>query len=562
MEAKQENKIVEDALKACFFRTSDERVAKLYKSITKTQIIQTSDQGNLLWWYNNEKSIWERLSIKKLNREMASELSDFVGDRMKTSNPDEMQKLDKILQRIETHRSFTEIVAQYATSIPEDESDFVNRLDRNPDTVNFKNGEVDLRTGKMKARTAESMISATLSYDYQPINKDIRQRMNKIREILKQICNNDDKEVVRMLSWLATKLSGRQIKKFLCMIGYKSNNGKTTIKDFMQKAFGLYVVVVSQDLFGNADSASSKNILQMANARGAFLEEGNNKEMSEAKLKLMVGGKDATIPVLYEKKSKTVQLCAKITILSNSDINLGNWDQGIKNRGQKLELKSEFVEQTEYEKMKKEKCVFLQKKYDDFMEDHLFGISLFHLLLPYCIKFYDNNYQLTGLDAWSGTFQELAGDADKMTEFVENSFEATKDENNRVSKEEMKETYIEFFHKSCEWVTVLSQLKRMKMIRYYPSATKHGNKGVFKYLKRKETPEEDSDVVKMLIDDVPKPIAKPIATPIATPKAKAKMIVVEEDNTPTKKVNVKKGGAKREVIPLNTENPDIDPYVF
>jgi hypothetical protein len=171
--------------------------------------------------------------------------------------------------------------------------------------------------------------------------------------------------------------------------------------------------------------------------------------------------------------------------MSNYDMEMKEFDQGIMNRLMKIEVSSQFLKGVDYDNRKNEQLVFEQINLDELCQNKLLGISMFHLLLPYTIEFYKNGCVLIGFERWENSFKNVAADGDLMQSFIDDNFVVTKSGADRINKNMMKEIYIEYTNKPCEWSYLRNQLLRFPKIMKYNDQQKHQNvKGVFSFIKR------------------------------------------------------------------------------
>lgn len=83
------------------------------------------------------------------------------------------------------------------------DEDFVARLDSASHLLGVQNGVIDLRTGELRPRTAEDMISTVLSVRYDPQTDD-----GWITKVISDIMANDDEMVVFLQKLLGYCITG------------------------------------------------------------------------------------------------------------------------------------------------------------------------------------------------------------------------------------------------------------------------------------------------------------------------------------------------------------------
>jgi putative DNA primase/helicase len=161
-------------------------------------------------------------------------------------------------------------------------------LDVDPDLLNFQNGTVDLRTGKLRPHRREDFITKLVHYDYRPTAPC------PIWSAFLHQAMNENTEMVRYLQVaIGYSLTGCTIEKAVFVLFGDGNNGKTTFLNTIYRLIKEYATLVQiESLMARQDSSNIQ--ADLADLRGARFAQTSESEagarLSQAKLKRITQG--------------------------------------------------------------------------------------------------------------------------------------------------------------------------------------------------------------------------------------------------------------------------------
>ena len=162
-------------------------------------------------------------------------------------------------------------------------------LDKHKNLLNFKNGTVDLRTGKLKPHDPDDWLTHTLPYNYNP-----KAECSKFKGFLERIFE-DQPEVIpwvnRVCGYAATGETQEQ-----CMIVSVGNgsNGKSVLWNTIGYVLEELTGVVPFSTFEKKGAnSSSADLASLQGKRLCLVQEGEaNTLLSESVIKRATGGSD------------------------------------------------------------------------------------------------------------------------------------------------------------------------------------------------------------------------------------------------------------------------------
>jgi hypothetical protein len=209
-----------------------------------------------------------------------------------------------------------------------------------------------------------------------------------------------------------------------------------------------------------------------------------------------------------------------------------NTDPGIARRLICMEFNSRFAEPDEYEKEKeefKDRNVFVKDKdinvNIDKNDDYKNAFA--NLIIEYAMQFYEKG--LIVPEKFEKASKELCDENDKMKQFLNDNFDITKNDDDRVSKKEFHEMYINATGlKLSDWSGLLSDIKRLNL--QYDSCKKRvvyngkSEHGVILGIKKKQhSKEEDTNDIDFIDDDERSNLSKSVVEAIKMENIQLKM---------------------------------------
>jgi len=342
--------------------------------------------------------------------------------------------------------------------------------------VNFKNGLIDLKKIKncsngdfsksFRKRERDDYVKSVLDYDF--ISSGLENNKNYIDEIISsQLPNGKDREFIyRWFSYCMTGDTTEQ--KYLCSIGYKASNGKSTQSKIFDTCLPIYTKKFDNRTFSSNYSKSHKQFihLQSRPIRYTYIEEIDQSNMDANLLKDYVDGYKLNVERLYGT-SEDVHLKSKLNICSNKDLTLQNADEGTLRRGIQLNFNVKFTSADAYEEMKNKDGYAIGNKN---LLNELFECedsdknknAFIHLLLDRVSDVIDNG--LNENKYINNVFKETMEDYDTFKTFIDDTYDKTDDNNDRVSIVDFLDGYNDTLSKKITRNELVKEIKRVGLI--------------------------------------------------------------------------------------------------
>ena len=268
----------------------------------------------------------------------------------------------------------------------------------------------------------------------------------------------------------------------------------------------------------------------MKKKRLVYVEEIEKGKVNTELLKDIVDGDKIENEILFST-TEEINIDFKLFIISNHMLRF-NTDPGIARRLICMEFNSRFAEPDEYEKEKeeyKDRNVFIKDKdvNTNIDKNDDYKNAFANLIIEYAMKFYENG--LTVPEKFEKASKELCDENDKMKQFLNDNFDITKNEDDRISKKEFHEMYINATGlKLSDWSGLLSDIKRLNL--QYDSCKKRvvyngkSEHGVILGIKKKQhSKEEDTNDIDFIDDDERSNLSKSVVESIKQENIELKM---------------------------------------
>jgi hypothetical protein len=456
LKSQKHNKI-DELLIECIKSPNDDIIAKLWLKITKSKIVCTHTQDYIFYKYNEEYSLYEVINFNDYTNIVKNELGDYIKLMSKTNNH---FQLDNLNNRCLNYASSQKIAKTSASMLYN--STFLTKLDSNIDEFHFLNGYIDLRTGEFKKRTSECFISKCNKYNYlENDNKDVIKAMKFLNEKIKNICNDNDDIFEFSNAFFGYCLTGDvSLQTCLFSIGIKASNGKSTMAEMFSKSFSTYSYKMNRASLETGQTKIHKDLARCKGIRFCYIEE-LEKKINTSVFKDLVGTKTISNEIMFGT-TETINLNFKLNILSNYLFN-ANTDKGVIRRGAMIEYTNEFLDVDDPNYKPNTKGIYLvDNHFLDRFDNDIYKNALFHIYLPHAIKFFKNGKIVCNyLKEAKNNFKDVCVENDKMKNFIEQTFEITKDESELIYKDNFTELYKQYSKLNfINWTTLLSDAKR------------------------------------------------------------------------------------------------------
>jgi hypothetical protein len=245
----------------------------------------------------------------------------------------------------------------------------------------------------------------------------------------------------------------------------------------------------------------------MKKKRLVYVEEIEKGKVNTELLKDIVDGDKIENEILFST-TEEINIDFKLFIISNHMLRF-NTDPGIARRLICMEFNSRFAEPDEYEKEKeefKDRNVFVKDKdiNTNIDKNDEYKNAFANLIIEYAMQFYEKGLNVPA--KFEKASKELCDENDKMKQFLNDNFDITKNDDDRISKKEFHEMYINATGlKLTDWSGLLSDIKRLNL--QYDSCKKRvvyngkSEHGVILGIKKKHQSKEDDSNEIDFVDD-------------------------------------------------------------
>jgi len=448
-------------------------IAKHYCDKNKENIKFCND-----WYiYDKETGKWDLKTQDNVVTDISLLLEYYINECMQecllSNDVKSITSLSTLLNKITNCNYIASIMAYCRTFLLDDK--FIDKLDVCKETLNFSNGIYNLRTGEFRNRECSDYVSKCLDYEFNPIKND--KLIKKIEEVIYRISNNDTELYEFNLSWLGYCLTGEtNLQKFLFIVGHTASNGKSTLARIFSNSLPIYRRKLDKRTFSEGYSKSHKQFATIKKPiRFVYIEELDRNKLDVNLFKDFVDGdKIGGNEVLYGT-TEDIDIYSKLLITSNSDPIFDN-DSGMLRRGILEVLTNKFVDKKVYDKLNNKNGYYVVDRtlLNEFQNNVNYKLAFLHILLPYASKYYKINNIFIPEKIEKG-FDDLCKENDPMLQFIEEHFEITNNDEDRIHKDEFLYLYNDYYKTKFRWNYLMSDVKRL--LTYDRNKRTDGKKG-------------------------------------------------------------------------------------
>lgn len=340
---------------------------------------------------------------------------------------------------------------------------FIDKLDSDPYVINFKNVLVDIRTDEIRDRVPTDYFSRTLDYDYR--DEPNPKKVKKLRTIIENTLNNNQKDIRAVLSYFGYCMVGHNFEQIsLWLIGALACNGKSTLIAMFFLMFKIYCKKISNKTFERGFTKHHKQFAEVMNRRLVFLEEMSRKNMDLELFKDLIAD-----PVLGSNEvmfgtTKDIPISFCFVFTSNNNPSFQN-DAGIPRRGMIVETNSQFIPQEKYDKLidkynfhPMDKNLLKMIGADDECK-----LALFHIFYEYTKKYMSDN-KLSHSRKPILRWKEICKQNDTMDSFIEQFYIITKEASDVIHKDVFLNDYKKYTGLgNLSFNNVLNDIKRLQI---------------------------------------------------------------------------------------------------
>ncbi|MFJ4529077.1 phage/plasmid primase, P4 family [Streptomyces nigrescens] len=273
------------------YGSSDVLNAHALVAFTGGRIKYASGLGFYVWngvvWEQSETRV--RQAIHYMGAALTAAADEKSKDAQRDDKDDPGKFLRKISKGFTTTRAIDNLMRELRAvpSVYADVADF----DAKPELLSFRNGTVDLRSGRLRPHEKSDMITQSLAIDYNPDAKCPGWE-KFLREIFPSLPELPS-YVQRLVGY---GLTGYTSEQCFAVLWGKGANGKSVLTDALAKIFKAITKNTPFATFEDKASGGIPNdIAALRDARLVMSSEGESgKPMSEAILKRASGGDEMT----------------------------------------------------------------------------------------------------------------------------------------------------------------------------------------------------------------------------------------------------------------------------
>ena len=225
---------------------------------------------------------------------------------------------------------------------------FIDKLDRDPYLLCFKNRVIDFKTNEIRIGKPEDYLSRCTNINYIDINeKQHGTIINEISEFMEKLF--PDKELLRyMWDHLSSTLIGTCKEQTINMYVGIGQNGKSVLVNLMEHVLGEYKGDVPLTLITQQRTkigGLAPELVQLKGVRYAVIQESSKGDkINEGIMKQLTGGDpvQARSPYMVQTITYTPQF--KMVVCSNEFMDIQSQDHGTWRRIRVVDFESLFTE--------------------------------------------------------------------------------------------------------------------------------------------------------------------------------------------------------------------------
>lgn len=338
-------------------------LAVLLHSMYGTEYVSYSNSPPI-WHRYNEHSWADNGDGRDLRDYISKDLYDLFDDiltkyrleidNLEDDDASEKSLLGKIKEVIKIMislkmRPFKQSLMAECSDVFRDES-FKDKLNKNPYTVCFANGVMDLETGLFRSGRPDDYISTAMSINY-TVYSPTDEAMLNIDRYLEKVFPDAELRTYFLDTCSDAFVGGNNKKQVIFWTG-EGDNAKSVTQTIMEKMFGRLAVKFSTTLVTSKKTSIGAAAPELARAgngvRWATLEEPDQDEkINMGILKLLSGNDSYFARDLFEKGRDTREILPmfKLTFICNKLPDFKYIDTAMRNRMRVIPFESKFIRQ-------------------------------------------------------------------------------------------------------------------------------------------------------------------------------------------------------------------------
>ena len=441
--------------------------AKILASVISKEYIRVECD---LYKINEEFMTLEAIDRDRLNNVLIKCIQDIYAKSDNELSEDQKNVLK--IKEYSAYRSLSQLANIKAIIQNIDELLICNIDENNKNKIHFKNGYIEISTGKFKQRT--SPVKNFIDRDYKKSKRTDRDYVNIIYNQIYPITEERD----YILSIIGSAITGQSKKdrSSLFLLG-KSSAGKSLLMQTLNRSFSnIYVKEFSSNTFSKDNNKRDKimnEFLKVKDCRICWVNELSGK-IDDSLFKSFCEGNVNTVS-LYKDGMNNIEHLSKVILTSNELPNI-RIDTGVSSRIVSHTHRSYFTENVD------EVC---EEKYIFMRNNNLISIiessnNYKNAIIDIVIK-YARNYLNNGLekmpDSMLNDKNEIVSGNDYIQDFIDAKLD--KCEGQKISKNDLLDEYLTMYPNHKRTVQQMISSLKDKGFTYQFNLRVNGVKGCF-----------------------------------------------------------------------------------
>jgi P4 family phage/plasmid primase-like protien len=315
-----------------------------------------------------------------------------------------------------------------------DDSKFINEtFDKNPDLFPFNDQVYDFKSNTYRRRTKNDFMTMTTYNDFMDdYDKDY------VRQYIKDILNTDDEAYVDCFSLLIGYfLTGHnELKKFVMFSNPSGDNGKSVFLELLSRILDFYCIPTPDKVFishkFDGSSSHQAHMFPLVGKRLVHMVEPDTKQKLNVDLIKKITGDDKihNIRRCGGESNETVCIDCKLLMVCN-EIPKFDGEKAFNNRILNIDFANKFP------KSQSKKIEILDHK-DDF----------FSYFCEFAHRFVHNNHTIDFVEQMISSSKKVIDENDTVFDFIENNYQITTNNKDRVRRTDLFEHYLSYCKKS------------------------------------------------------------------------------------------------------------------
>ena len=300
-------------------------------------------------------------------------------------------------------------------------------INGDPDAIAVRNGNIDLKTGKLVNRRFDDYNTFFLDIEFDEFMKT--PNMDKFMSDIML----EQEEIIEFLStFIGYSITGHnKEQKFSVWYGDKGSNGKSVLAKLLDKTFGEYFTILDSEIFsvkkGTAGTATT-HLNYIQDKRFGIMDESNkNEEMNEGLVKRITGGTKLRIRKLH-KESELIEVALVPIILTNFKPKFSN-DPALFRRMILIEFEAQFLD--DETDIKFDANNPRHKWKDSDIDNKISDNEVLSYFVRFAIKWYQSGQKLKIPDKIKKYNKKFQHNCNVINKFLDNECELTTDENQK-----------------------------------------------------------------------------------------------------------------------------------